>query len=224
MGNENENPKKSKIKAKLEKIKSKIKKIIKEKKTVDEITCPFCEKIFDASNISSVNYHFKSCIKSKTDKLSPCILYPTSLDIDLNQLIFINILEYEKNEPNNYNDRRIEDKINELKEEIKKKKLLNKTHTYIDLKRENLLSDTLKETQNIVNLYKDWKIKFIGEEGVDVGGLLRDFFSNIFEILEGDQLKLFIPGESSDISFILNHFLMQNEENFKYCIDLLAYY
>jgi hypothetical protein len=86
---------------------------------------------------------------------------------------------------------------------------------YLD--RQNLLDDTLKSTNNIDNLYRDWKIRYKGEEGIDAGGLLRDFFSNIFEILEGEQLKLFIRGESSDISFILNPFLMQNEKNFEYC-------
>ena len=213
----NENSKKPKLKEKLEKIKLKLKSIIKDNKIVDEITCPFCEKKFDGSNMSTVNYHFKTCFNSKIDKVNPCILYPSSLDYDLNQLIFANILEYNNNSQNNFIDRRIEDKIDELKKEITKKKLLDKNTVRMELKRENLLNDTLKMTQNISNLYRDWKIYYSGEEGIDARGLLRDFFSNIFEILEGEQLKLFVPGESNDISYILNPFLMQNEENFKYC-------
>jgi hypothetical protein len=201
----------SKIKKKLFK---KLK--IKENKLVEEIICPFCNKKFDGSKLSFMNSHIKSCIKPKI-KINSCILYPPSFDYDLNQIIFNNILEYEKNEPNNFINKTIEDKINELKAEIKKKKELDKIPFSMHLNRENLLEDTLKNTKTIINLYRDWRIYYKAEEGIDAGGLLRDFFSNIFEILEGEKLKLFITGESSDFSYILNPLLMQNEENFKYC-------
>ena len=212
MGNEN-----SKLKSKVKKIKSKLKQKIKGKKNVDEIICPFCNKKFDGSKISYANSHVKICVYSKIDKLNPCILYPTSLDYDLNQLILINRLEYEKNEPNQFIDIRIEDKINALKNEITIKKGEDKDPFTLDLDRGSLLDDTLKSTKYINNLYKNWKIHYKGEDGIDAGGLLRDFFSNIFEILEGEQLKLFVPGENNDISYILNPFLMQNEKNFEYC-------
>ena len=212
MGNENSN-----IKSKFKELKSLIKQKLKEKKIVEEIICPFCNKKFDGSNISYVNSHVKVCIYSKIDKLNPCILYPTSLDHDLNQLIFINIIEYEKNAPNQFIYISIEEKINSLKSEIAIKKGENKLPFPMHLDRENLLDDTLKNVKYINNLYTDWKIHYSGEEGIDAGGLLRDFFSNIFEILESEQLKLFIRGESADISFILNPFLMQNEKNFEYC-------
>ena len=215
MGNE-----KSNLKLKYNDLKSKIKQIIikkEEEKIIDEIICPFCNKKFDGSNISYVNSHVKVCVYSKIDKLNPCILYPTSLDYELNELILINIFEYEGHPPTQFIGLRIEDKINELKTEITKKKGVDKIPFSLYLDRQNLLDDTLKSTNNIDNLYRDWKIRYKGEEGIDAGGLLRDFFSNIFEILEGEQLKLFIRGESSDISFILNPFLMQNEKNFEYC-------
>ena len=215
MGNE-----KSNLKLKYNDLKSKIKQIIikkEEEKIIDEIICPFCNKKFDGSNISYVNSHVKVCVYSKIAKLNPCILYPTSLDYELNELILINIFEYEGHPPTQFIGLRIEDKINELKTEITKKKGVDKIPFSLYLDRQNLLDDTLKSTNNIDNLYRDWKIRYKGEEGIDAGGLLRDFFSNIFEILEGEQLKLFIRGESSDISFILNPFLMQNEKNFEYC-------
>ena len=63
----------------------------------------------------------------------------------------------------------------------------------MDLDRGNLFDDTLKNSKYIDDLYKDWKIHYKGEDGIDAGGLLRDFFLNILEILEGKQLKLFIP-------------------------------
>lgn len=212
MGNENSN-----LKTQFKKLKSKLKLITKEKENIEDIICPFCNKKFDGSNVSYVNSHVKICINSKIAKLNPCILYPASIDYDLNQLILTNISEYEKNEPNKFKDIKIEDKINDLRAEITKRKNDNKIPVPIYIDRVNLLDDTLKSTKYIGSLYKDWKIHYKGEEGIDAGGLLRDFFSNIFEILEGEQLKLFIPGESSDISYILNPFLMQNEKNFEYC-------
>ena len=52
---------------------------------------------------------------------------------------------------------------------------------------------------------------------IDAGGLLLFFSTNIFQILEGDELNLFIQSDNNDISFIWNAFLFQNKENFKYC-------
>ena len=212
MGNED-----SKIKTHFKNLKKKIKEKITKHKIVEEIVCPFCNKKFDGSNITYVNSHIKICINSKINKKNPCTLYPSSLDLDLNQLIFINILEYEKNPPNKYVARNIEDKITDLRAVITNKREANKDPFTLDLDRENIVEDTIKATKNINNLYQDWKIYYKAEKGIDAGGLLRDFFSNIFEILEGEQLKLFLPGESTDISFILNPFLMQNKENFEYC-------
>ena len=181
-----------------------------------EINCPFCSKKFDGSNVEPINKHIKICAKSMYEKVKSCEIYPTSLDLYLNRLIFENIAGYEKNEPNNYIDTRIEDKINELKWVLTEKKLLDEGSIRICLNRENLLQDTLKKTEN-VDLFKEWKINFEGEMSIDAGGILREFFTIIFEILEGDELKLFIQSESSDFSYILNPFLMQNEENFKLC-------
>ena len=196
--------------------KEKIKKKNKEHKTFDLIKCPFCPRIFDGNKISIFNQHVRQCVTSKIDTVKSCKLYPPGLDITLNKLIFTNILEYEKNEPNNYVDRRIEVKINELKMDITEKKLLDEGSIRIVLNRETLLKDILEKAEK-VDLFKEWKINFTGELSIDAGGILREFFTIIFGILEGEELKLFIPSESNDFSYILNPFLMQNEENFKLC-------
>ena len=207
MGNES-----SKLKKKISKKKS----IKKEYKILDDVTCPFCKKNFDSTKIPIFNKHVRNCVTSKIKIEKTCDIYPPSLDLTLNKLIFKNILEYKKNEPNFYIDTRIEDKINELKMDLMEKKLKDEGSIRICLGRETLLKDTMEKTQNI-DLYKEWKINFNGEMSIDAGGILREFFTMIFETLEGEQLKLFIISESSDISYILNPFLMQNEENFKIC-------
>ena len=198
------------------KIKKKIKKLLKKQpqKIVEENFCPFCNTKFEGSQYLLLNAHVKKCVLSKIEKVKSCELYPPSLDYNLNLLIFSNISMYEKNQPNSFVDKNIDEKINEIKTILKGKSIYGTF--FLNLDRDNLLKDTLKKTENN-EFFKKWQIGFQGEDGVDAGGLMRDFFSNIFEILEGEQLKLFVPGESSEFTYILNPFLMQNEENFKYC-------
>ncbi len=198
---------------------SKAKKEKKKKtknKNLERVNCPLCNKSID---IKFINSHTKSCIYTiiGISNIKPCDFYFPSFDNQLNEIIFNNILEYEKNEPNILLDKGIEDKINELKIELTEKKIKNgEGQVRINLNRDDLLNDTLKQTENI-DFYKDWTIKYNKEEGIDAGGLLRDFFTNIFQILEGDDLKLFIQSDSNDFSYILNPFLFHNEETFKYC-------
>ena len=103
--------------------------------------------------------HLKECVLCKIRNIIPCDLYPPSFDINLNELIFKNISEYEKNEPNIYLDKRLEDKINELKIELSERKLKDDGSVRINLDRDNFLKDTLKKTENIY-FYKEWTIKF----------------------------------------------------------------
>ena len=189
--------------------------ITQKNKNLETIICPICNSTI---SIKLIKNHIKSCISDKLskNKIKPCNLYSPAFDYSLNEIIFKNILEYEKNEPNFYLDKRIEDKINELKIELTERKLQDEGQVRIKLNREDLLNDTLKQTENI-DFFKDWTVKFNSEEGIDGGGLLRDFFTNIFQILEGDQLQLFIQSENNEFSYILNPFLFHNEENFKYC-------
>ena len=220
MGAENSKKKKEKKLA--------IKNILKDKKKSNpiidnkalyNIICPLCSRQYDSSKPERFNSHMKECAPlqlGKKGNIKPCDIYPVSFDYDLNEKILNNIKEYEKNEPNIFLDIRIEDKINELKMDLTEKKIQNEGTIRINLNRENLLRDTIKQTEN-VDLYKNWTIKFDAEEGIDAGGLMRDFFTNIFQILEGEQLKLFLPSESNDFSYILNPFLIENEENLKYC-------
>ena len=196
-----------------------IKKKNDDNKISEKSVCPICNAKFTNIKKKTFEHHKKECALTNKDKIKTCELYYPSYDKELNEMIFINTFEYGKNEPNIYIDKRIEDKINELKIDLTEKKLLNEGSVRIKLNRETLLKDTLRETEKIenVDLYKDWSVKFNSEAGIDEGGLLRDFFTNIFQILEGDQLKLFVQSESNEFSYILNPFLSQNEENFKLC-------
>ena len=72
------------------------------------------------------------------------------------------------------------------------------------------------EQINHINLFKELKINFDGEICYDAGGIFREWFTTIFQTLEGDKLKLFIISDNDNFSYIINPFLKHNEENFNY--------
>ena len=116
------------------------------------------------------------------------------------------------------NNDSFDSKKNQLKEYFMDKKNSNyKAPFVLSIDRQKILKDTLKKMEQIGGIYREWKINFIGEVSHDAGGILREFFTNIFQVLENDKLKLFIPSDSHDFSYILNPFLLHNSENFRYC-------
>jgi hypothetical protein len=193
----------------------------KRQKELDEIECPFCKHKFSSSNPLLFNQHTKKCGLSRIQISKKCDLYPPGQDIVLNNLIFTNKNEYLKNIRNlyyNINDKSFDNKISELKAHFAEKKKAYELQAFVlSVNRQNLLKETMEKTKNIIDLYKDWKIDFIGEVSYDAGGILREFFTNIFQTLESEKLNLFIQSDSNDFSYILNPFLMQNTENFNYC-------
>ena len=198
------------------KILKKAKKMKEKQLKLTQIFCPFCNTGFNSDNPFIFNTHIRSCGIAKIKVKKACDLFPPGQDIDLNQAIFKNIKDYNKNIIKSDEKEKIsfDQKISDLKTYINTKK--NKSLTYcLSINRENLLNEVLHKVEGI-NLYQDWKIDFIGEISYDVGGILREFFSNIFKVLESDNLKLFIKSETKEFSYILNPFLLYNEENFRY--------
>ncbi len=193
----------------------------KKQKELDEIECPFCKHKFSSSNPVEFNRHIRRCGILRIEISKTCDLYPPGQDIVLNNLIFTNKIEYFNNMINiqiNINDKSFDNKISELKAYFAEKKKSYEFQAFtLSINRQNLLKETIEKTEYIIDIYKDWKIDFIGEECYDAGGILREFFTNIFQTLESEKLKLFIQSDSNDFSYVLNPFLMQNTENYKYC-------
>ena len=69
---------------------------------------------------------------------------------------------------------------------------------------------------NKVDLYKELKINFIGEVSYDAGGILREWFTILFQNLEGEHLNLFIVSDSQDFSYLINPFLKKTNKNLEY--------
>jgi len=200
-----------------ESFKKKFKKAFKKnKKVIDNVHCPFCDASFPSDDPSIFNNHTRMCGIAKIKIKKACDLYPPSQDIELNALIFKNQKKYNNTiKLVDKSKKNFDDKIKDLKSFItaKKKGAVNYT---LSINRENLLNEVADKVDSIFNLYQDWKIDFIGEISYDVGGILREFFSNIFKVLEGETLKLFVKSETKEFSYIINPFLMHNKENFRY--------
>ena len=185
-------------------------------KQIDRIYCPFCNLGFNGDDPILFNTHTRMCGIAKIKIKKSCDLFPPSQDLILNEYIFKNQKDYYKNiiPLEEKTKKNFDDKIKDLKSHISSKK--NKGSAfYVSLNRENLLSELLEKVEQ-VNLIQDWKIDFIGEISYDVGGILREFFSNCFKVLESDYLKLFVKSDTKEFSYNLNPFLLHNQENFKY--------
>jgi len=187
-------------------------------KELYDIYCPFCRKGFYSSNPSLFNLHTRRCGISKVEISKSCDLFPPSQDIVLNDIIFENKKIYIKNQRFNFIDKSFDIKIRELKDSFIQRNKNRDIEPYtLDINRQYLLKETLNKTEKIYDIYKEWKINFIGEVSYDAGGIIREFFTNVFQTLESDRLKLFIQSDSNDFSYILNPFLLHNNENFRYC-------
>lgn len=183
-----------------------------------DIFCPFCKKGFHSLNPSTFNKHIRICGIKRIQISKSCDLYPPSQDIVLNDSIFNYQKNYFQNQRFNFIDKSFDIKIKDLKEYFiqRKKNLEFKPYT-LDINRQYLLKEAIDKTKGIFDIYKEWKINFIGEVSYDAGGILREFFTNVFQTLENDKLKLFIISDSNDFSYILNPFLFKNNENYSYC-------
>jgi hypothetical protein len=202
----NEQPHRPKTKAKNKNSKNTI---------IEQITCPFCKKLFNSSTtINALNYHIKLCGVKFIQINKECEIFPPSQDYELNELIYQNSKKYIALEVDK--TQTLEQKIEKLKAEIKKVKISwEEGSDTLNLNRNNMLSESMEQI-NKVNLHKEVKINFIGEVSYDAGGIMREWFTTIFQTLEGEKLKLFVVSDANEFSYIINPFLSHKKDNFDY--------
>ena len=184
----------------------------------EQLECPFCKKLFvNTTTIQEFNIHIKNCGLTSPLISKACELYPPSQDYELNSKIYINSKKYIPITKSKFSiQETLEDKITKLKSEIKTKKISwEEGFCQLNLTRNNLLKESMAQIQN-VNLKKELKINFKGEVSYDAGGIMREWFTTIFQTLEADKLKLFIISDSNEFSYIINPFLSHNKENLEY--------
>ena len=206
MGNESPHKSKTKTKTKNKNPKNTI---------IEQITCPFCKKLFNSSTtINALNYHIKLCGVKFIQINKECEIFPPSQDYELNELIYQNSKKYIA--LNIDKTQTLEQKIEKLKAEIKKVKISwEEGSDTLNLNRNNMLSESMEQI-NKVNLHKEVKINFIGEVSYDAGGIMREWFTTIFQTLEGEKLKLFVVSDANEFSYIINPFLSHKKDNFAY--------
>ena len=182
---------------------------------IEQISCPFCKKLFNSSTtINALNYHIKLCGVKFIQINKECEIFPPSQDYELNELIYQNSKKYI---PLNVDKTQtLEQKIEKLKADIKKVKISwEEGSDTLNLNRNNMLSESMEQI-NKVNLHKEVKINFIGEVSYDAGGIMREWFTTIFQTLEGEKLKLFVVSDANEFSYIINPFLSHKKDNFDY--------
>ena len=183
---------------------------------IEQISCPFCKKEFNCTtSIKEFNIHIKRCGVKFIQVNKACELFPTSLDYELNKLIYENSEKYEVINKDKSKDN-FDMKIENLKKAINSVKISwQDGFCQLDLNRNNLLNESMNQIKK-VDLHKELKINFIGEVSYDAGGIMREWFTTIFQTLEGEKLKLFVVSDTNEFSYIINPFLSHTEENFEF--------
>ena len=123
--------------------------------------------------MQQINDYLTICSKNFLKDELPDEIYSPSDDVKLNKSILKNAKDYkllkiffeEKSKID------ISIKIKDLKAYINSKKISwQKGSCQMEIKRDDLLKESIEK----INLYKELKINFYGEEGLDAGGLSRE--------------------------------------------------
>lgn len=116
-------------------------------------------------------------------------------------------------------------KIRYLREYLKTLKEFWKNEiSTVRVTRENTLEESMKQLKGM-SLLRELKIIFEGEEGIDIGGVLREWFMVLFKEIESKELckinvihliDLFQKTNCNDYSVIPSYSLKPTEKNLNY--------
>ena len=70
---------------------------------------------------------------------------------------------------------------------------------FITINRDNIIESSIDELSK-VNIYKEIKVRFKGEEDGDAGGMIREWLTLLFKELQKSENKLFSKADTSDYS------------------------
>ena len=79
---------------------------------------------------------------------------------------------------------------------------------FININRDKLIESSIEELSK-VNLYREIKVKFKGEEEGDAGGIMREWLTSLFKEFQKPENKIFIKAETNDYSI-----KVYNDKNF----------
>ena len=134
---------------------------------------------------------------------------------ELNNILNAIGLETKKVLPRGKKDGSFEEKVDYLRFDISKKKIdfINGAEK-LKINRDKVLEESMEQF-NTINLFKELKIIFIGEESHDAGGLIREWLTILFQkILEKDT-GLFQRSDTDEIGYIIKPNLYPSKELLK---------
>ena len=180
--------------------------------------CPHCGTVYlyhTQINKNAYNSHVEQCSKIKTQNLNinlnlnPQMYDSGGLSNSLNE--FIN--ETKKELPRGNKDGTFEEKVDYLRYDISKKKIdFTDGSETLYISRENVLENSMVQLE-IINLFKEVKIIFTGEESSDAGGLIREWLTILFKELMDEKTGLFERSETDEVSYIIKQNILDTKEN-----------
>ena len=190
-------------------------------KNVKKVTkiCPYCGIAYlynDAMQINRYLLHEENCRYNKNKNVNTNntnnnfrINRNPEISDSLNQIL----KETKKELPRGKKDGTFEEKVDYLRYDISKKKVdFTEGCETLYISRENVLENSIVQLE-ILNLFKEIKIIFTGEESNDAGGLIREWLTILFKEILDPKTGLFERSDTDEISFIINHNTSKNKEN-----------
>ena len=94
----------------------------------------------------------------------------------------------------------VEEKQSIFKNNLQKLKIdWTEGPNYININRDKLIESSIEELSK-VNLYREIKVKFKGEEEGDAGGIMREWLTSLFKEFQKPENKLFTKADTKDYS------------------------
>ena len=174
--------------------------------------CPYCGMVYlynNQYNINSFNIHVENCGKIKNNNINsnPNL----SLPLTNSENEFIN--ESKKELPRGKKDGTFEEKVDYLRYDISKKKIdFTDGGETLYISRDNVLENSMVQLE-VLNLFKEMKIIFTGEESSDAGGLIREWLTILFKEIMDPKTGLFERSDTDEVSYIIKKNISDTKEN-----------
>ena len=114
--------------------------------------------------------------------------------------------------PRGKKDGTFEEKVDYLRFDISKKKIdfINGAEK-LNINRDKVLENSIEQFEKI-NLFKELKIIFIGEESFDAGGLIREWLTILFKTILDEKTGLFERSDTDEIGYLLKQDLNPSKD------------
>ena len=179
-------------------------------------TCPYCGIVYlynTQFNISSYKTHEINCRNLKNNNINRNQSNNNNLDLGMTDSLERILKETKKELPRGKKDGTFEEKVDYLRYDISKKKIdFTDGGETLYISRENVLENSMVQLE-IINLFKEVKIIFTGEESSDAGGLIREWLTILFKELMDPKTGLFERSDTDEVSYIIKKNISNTKEN-----------